>query len=179
MKLIVLWGRPAVGKLTVGRELVSLTGWRLFHNHLIVDALLAVFEFGSTSFIELRERMWLDVFREAHASGVPALIFTFSPENTVRQEFISQFCGEARARGDELHFVELTCADEAAERRLANTSRLCTRKLTSLALYRKLLAEGTFNLPIMPAAELRLSTDDLPPAEVARIIHQHLVRAAG
>ena len=41
MKLVVLHGPPAVGKLTVARELARLTGWRLFHNHLVVDALLA------------------------------------------------------------------------------------------------------------------------------------------
>jgi len=44
MKLVVLHGRPAVGKLTVGRALAQASGWRLFHNHLIVDALLALFQ---------------------------------------------------------------------------------------------------------------------------------------
>ena len=34
-----------------------------------VDALLAVFPFGSPSFVALREAMWLDVFRAAAAEG--------------------------------------------------------------------------------------------------------------
>jgi tRNA uridine 5-carbamoylmethylation protein Kti12 len=32
MKLIFLYGPPAVGKLTVAQELVTLTGYKLFHN---------------------------------------------------------------------------------------------------------------------------------------------------
>ena len=47
------------------RELAHITGFRLFHNHLIVDALTAVFDFGTEPFIELREQVWLAVFREA------------------------------------------------------------------------------------------------------------------
>jgi hypothetical protein len=123
MKLVVLFGRPAVGKLTVARELAQLSGWRLFHNHLIVDALLAVFEFGSTPFVELRERMWLDIFDHASSSGIAGLIFTFSPETTVRQEFITRFATDADARGDVIHLVELTCSNANAEQRLGASSR--------------------------------------------------------
>ena len=63
MKLVFLYGPPAVGKLTVGRELASRCGFPLFHNHLVVDALTPVFEFGSDAFVDLRERWWLDARR--------------------------------------------------------------------------------------------------------------------
>jgi len=33
-KLIILFGPPAVGKMTVGKELADLTGLKLFHNHM-------------------------------------------------------------------------------------------------------------------------------------------------
>ena len=65
MQLIFLFGPPASGKLTVARELAALTGYRVFHNHLVVDALLAVFDFGSRPFVELRERMWVEVMTAA------------------------------------------------------------------------------------------------------------------
>jgi tRNA uridine 5-carbamoylmethylation protein Kti12 len=47
MKLVFLHGAPAVGKLTVARELSALTGFRLFHNHLTVDLATSLFTFGS------------------------------------------------------------------------------------------------------------------------------------
>ena len=38
MKLVLIVGDGAVGKMTVGQELMKMTGLRLFHNHMtIVD----------------------------------------------------------------------------------------------------------------------------------------------
>lgn len=33
MKLVLIFGDGAVGKMTVGQELMKITGLRLFHNH--------------------------------------------------------------------------------------------------------------------------------------------------
>ncbi|MEO6001622.1 MAG: shikimate kinase [Opitutus sp.] len=170
MKLVVLYGKPAVGKLTVGRELERLSNWRLFHNHLVVDALLAVFEFGSRPFVELRERIWLDVFDAASRAGTPGLIFTFSPENSVRPTFIGDLSSAAAERGDSVSWVELTCDENTAETRLANASRRATRKLTSLELYRELARSDAFNSPAMPAPVLSVATDQLGPTETAQKI---------
>jgi hypothetical protein len=70
MKLIFLYGLPATGKLAVAVELAAMTGYKLFHNHLVVDLLLSVFEFGSPPFVEMREEIWLSVFEQLHAEGV-------------------------------------------------------------------------------------------------------------
>ena len=56
MILVFLYGPVASGKLTIARELAARTGFALFHNHLVVDAVMAVFPFGSESFVRLRER---------------------------------------------------------------------------------------------------------------------------
>jgi broad-specificity NMP kinase len=37
MKLVFLYGRPGVGKLTIARRLCERSGLRLFHNHLAVE----------------------------------------------------------------------------------------------------------------------------------------------
>src|SRR3546814_4220106 len=86
VRLVFIHGAAASGKLTVARELAALTGLPLFHNHLVVDALLAVFPFGSPGFVLLRETMWMDVFRAAAAEG-RSLIFTFHPEASVAPDF--------------------------------------------------------------------------------------------
>jgi hypothetical protein len=86
MKLLFIYGPPGVGKLTVGKHVAEATSWRLFHNHLTVDLLTSVFEFGSEPFIDLREQIWLGVFRQA-AITQQNLIFTFAPERTVRPTF--------------------------------------------------------------------------------------------
>ena len=98
MRLVFIHGPAASGKLTVARELAALTGLPLFHNHLVVDALLAVFPFGSPPFVELREAMWMDVFRAAAADG-RSLIFTFHPEASVAPDFPERVVALVEAAG--------------------------------------------------------------------------------
>ena len=47
MRIVILFGLPGVGKLTIAKGLARLRGYRVFHNHLIFDAVEAVFPFGS------------------------------------------------------------------------------------------------------------------------------------
>ena len=54
MDLVFLFGPPAVGKLTVARAPAARTGLKLFHNHLVLDAITAVFDFKSPAYLRLR-----------------------------------------------------------------------------------------------------------------------------
>ena len=44
MKLIVIYGPPAAGKLTVSKELSRITGYKVFHNHLAIDFIESVLD---------------------------------------------------------------------------------------------------------------------------------------
>ena len=61
--LVFIFGRAAAGKLTIARELSRLTGLPVFHNHLIVNAVVAVFPFGSDEFVRLRDEFWMATLR--------------------------------------------------------------------------------------------------------------------
>ena len=174
MKLIFIYGMPASGKLTVARELSSLTGYKVFHNHLTVDLLLSVFEYGTPEFVELRERMWLDVFKAAFDAGYGGLIFTFVPERTVRQDFIGRTVAEMNATGGEVVFVELHCSSEMIENRLPIEERRNFKKLTSVQQLQQLIADGTFSNPKMPAPQLSIDTTHLAPRESALMIARYL-----
>ena len=172
MKLIFLHGAPAVGKLTVARELATLTDARLFHNHLTVDLVSALFPFGSEPFILLREKIWLAAFAEAARSNV-SLIFTFNPERTVRERFIQDTRNVVEAAGGQVIFVELTCAEDELERRLEDASRREFGKLVSVEQYRSFKAAGAFDFPLLPNG-LSLDTAQHLPAESARLINEFI-----
>ena len=174
MRLIFIYGLPATGKLTVARELASLTGYQLFHNHLAVDLLLSVFEFGSAPFVELREEIWLSVFERSAQSNLPGLIFTFAPESTVRPQFIpSAIDTIARSEG-RVDFVELTCPLPELKRRIGDASRRDHGKLTSVSQFEQLLADGVFDAPIMPKPGITIDTSIFTPAEAASRIQRAL-----
>lgn len=173
MKLIFLHGLPGVGKLTVARELEKLTGFKIFHNHLTVDLLLSTFEFGSPDFIELREKIWLDVFSRA-ASAQIDLIFTFAFERTVTDRFIRNARHAVESNNGQVFFVRLECAPAELERRITQADRQAFGKLTSLEMFHELQDAGVFSHSEEPENDLVLDTTDLAPSAAATTIADKL-----
>jgi len=65
MKIVFLFGNAAVGKMTVGQELMKITELRLFHNHHIIEPVLEIFgEFNK----EVMHRVREVIFEELVAS---------------------------------------------------------------------------------------------------------------
>ena len=173
MRLVFIHGPAASGKLTVARALAAQTGLPLFHNHLVVDTLLAVFPFGGAAFVELREKMWFDVFRAAAAEG-RSLIFTFHPEASVAPDFPRRAAALVEAAGGRVDFVALDCAPEVVAARVEAPARQASGKLSSLALLRELEAQGAFAYPPLPPAAARIDTGTMPPADAAAHIRDAL-----
>ena len=74
MKLVVLIGDSAVGKMTVGQELMKQTGLRLFHNHMMIEPVIEIFGgFRGDVIQKLREV----IFHEFAKSDIEGMIFTF------------------------------------------------------------------------------------------------------
>ena len=94
MRFVVLFGPPAVGKMTVGYELAKLTGFRLFHNHMTIDLVLNFFDFGTPPFTRLVNEFRTRVFEEVAASGLPGLIFTYvwALDHPGDKEFVDNAC---------------------------------------------------------------------------------------
>ncbi len=174
MKLVFLHGLPGVGKLSVARELGKLTDFKIFHNHLTVDLVESLFEFGSQPFVELREKIWLATFDQAVEAELAGLIFTFAYDRTVRRTFIGAARKIIERNDGEAIFIELTCSLEELERRISDPSRQRFGKLNSVELFRELSAAGAFVDPGIPAERLVVDTTELPTAEAAALIASRL-----
>ncbi len=174
MLLVFLHGPAAAGKYTVAKELAALTGFELYHNHVVVDEVLQRHAFGTREFVAERDRRWREFFTRFPSADRPNVIFTFNPENTVPQEFIDWlFIGLTR-RGVVITSVEITAREAIIEERIVSKQRQQFRKLTDLALYRQLRDAGTFNTPVIPRTDLRIDTGKLKPSESAAQITRHL-----
>ena len=62
MKLIFIYGPPAVGKLSVATELAKLTAFRLFHNHVSIQFVKSIFDFGTKPFWILTDKFRREMF---------------------------------------------------------------------------------------------------------------------
>jgi predicted kinase len=169
--LVYLYGPPAAGKLTIAERLVPLTGYRLFHNHLTVNAVRSVFEFGSRPFTDVLHRLRLDVLATAMEAGI-SVIFTNnsawgSPDARTRFQTFADTCAdEVHKAGGRTLFVQLTAAPEVLERRLGNTSRLDHAKLIDVARLRELLAQ--LDPTPLHESDLTIDTGVLAPEAAAQ-----------
>lgn len=76
MKLIIIFGPPAVGKTTVGKILEQKTDFKLFHNHMVMDGVMHLFGVGSTSEDKLSRLIRESIIKEAALNNMN-LIFTY------------------------------------------------------------------------------------------------------
>jgi hypothetical protein len=76
--LVCVTGPPAVGKMTVGRAVCELTGFRLFHNHMSIEPLLGIYGFGTPSFQRINAMIRREIIAESVVADLPGLVFTFA-----------------------------------------------------------------------------------------------------
>lgn len=77
VRLLVIFGPPSVGKMTVGRAVTQLSDFRLFHNHAVLEPLLDVFDYGTPPFARLLGEFRRRTIAEAAAAGVD-LVLTYA-----------------------------------------------------------------------------------------------------
>ena len=111
MKLIIIHGPPAAGKLTVGTELAARTGFKLFDNHVSIDCVKRVFDFGTPPFERLVERIRNETFAEAARENV-SVIHTFVYAFGIDDEYFQRKIASVEDNGSEVNLVLLRCDDE-------------------------------------------------------------------
>lgn len=187
---VVIAGPPAVGKMTVGRELSALTGFPLFHNHVPIEAVLPVFEFGTPEFNRLVSGFRQAVLREVAESELTGFVYTimFDFSNPREIEFIEKLKSQFAPPAWRVVVAELEADLEARLERNVSASRLAakpSKRDVDASRARLLAADETYQLNSsgdFPYAEhVKIDNTTLAPREAAgRIIdHFHLMRVKG
>ena len=167
-KLLFIHGPPACGKLTIAKELALILPYKLFHNHLLVDTLLSVFDFGSPNFVKHREKIWLDIIGDAILEGSD-VIFTFNPEASVGVSFPQDVRNTVEKNGGNIVFIEISCSEIEIESRIESQTRKDYKKLSSLEFYLQLRSSGAFEFPTI-ASDIVIDSASMDPIEAAHCI---------
>lgn len=179
-QLVILFGPPAVGKMSVGAALSRLTGLPLFHNHLPIEVIIRVFPFGSDPYNRLVRQYRKLMFEEVAGSSLPGLIFTFvwALEDADDKAFIDEVIDTfPRAT---VCFVELAAPLEERLRRNATAERLSekpSRRDVASSRQHLLAAEADYQMNtrgdfFYVDRHLRIDNTNLSPDDAAlQIIH--------
>lgn len=126
MHLVCILGPPAAGKMTVGREVCARTGFRLFHNHMSIEPILGVFDFGTPSFNRINQLIRREVLRESVVADLPGLVFSFAWnfDDPADAAAVKDLIAPVLVAGSPVDFVELYAAQDVRLAREGGADRM-------------------------------------------------------
>ncbi|WP_413381974.1 shikimate kinase [Alkalihalobacillus sp. 1P02AB] len=181
MKLVMLFGPQAVGKMTVGQELSKITKLKLFHNHMTIELLAPFFNFTSEMW-EISDSIRSQVFQAFAKTKQEGLIFTLMWAFNLEADwdFVRRTVKIFKDSGAEVYFVELEADLEERLKRNVTPNRLeekptkrnteFSRKelLSSMEKYRLNSNEGEMT----EKNYLRINNTEMTAQEVAEKIKE-------
>ena len=177
MKLVFILGDGAVGKMTVGQELMKITGLRLFHNHMTIEPVIEIF--GRPDWKTINEMRNL-IFRNFAASENDGMIFTLMMDFDLPSEweYLEHVKSIFEPYGTEFYYVELIAPQEIRLQRNGTENRLRNKpsKRDLETSNRRLIEDDNHHRCVSREGEitfdnyLRIENADRGPDEVARMI---------
>lgn len=180
MKFIIITGPQAVGKMTVGQELVKITNLKLLHNHMTIEVLTKIFDYSRDSFRKLNEEFRIKIFEEFVKSDEEGIIFTTTWDFDDEEEWarIYKYIQIFKDNNAQIYIVELETNLEERLKRNKMENRLLNKPskrnlewsekdlLKSVEKYRFNSKENE----IKEKNYLRIDNTNISPDNVAKMI---------
>ena len=182
MKLVMIIGPQAVGKMTVGQELEKITGLKLFHNHMTIELVSKFFDYGSEQGKKLVHSFRMQIFEEFSKSNQEGLIFTYVWVFNMKEdgEYVYKIKNIFEEQGAEVYFVELEADLEERVQRNETENRLLNKpskqniewSKNNLLKYAEKYRLNSLPGEIKEKNYLRIDNTNLSAEEVAKIIKE-------
>jgi hypothetical protein len=174
MKLVLIVGAGAVGKMTVGQELMKITNLRLFHNHMMIEPVIEIFgKFKGDTILKLREIIFNDFVNDDNEGMIHTLMWAFDMKSD--WEYVENLV----KKFDEVYCVELIASQEVRLERNKTENRLINKasKRDIEASNQRVLNEDTHRLvsyegEIPFKNYLRINNENLEAKDVAHKIKE-------
>ena len=179
MKLLILIGNSAVGKMSVGQELAKITAFRLFHNHMMIEPVLEIFGSFRGDVIQKLRKV---IFEEFAKSDLYGMIFTFMwafdmPSDWEYLESVKAIFGLPE---EDVYYVELIAPQSIRLQRNATENRLkhkASKRDVDASNARLIRDDENYRCESLPGEipfpnYIRIDNSHLFPAETAKLIKE-------
>ena len=175
MKLVLIIGSGAVGKMTVGQELMKITNLRLFHNHMMIEPVIEIFNSFNGKVISHLREVVLDEFVASDNEG---MIFTYMWAFDMPSDL--EYIMHVASKFDDVYCVELIADQSVRLERNKTENRLRNKasKRDIAASDRRVLNEDANHRLISLPGEipfenyLRIDNTNIEPNVVAKMIKE-------
>lgn len=179
MKLVLLIGNGAVGKMTVGQELMKQTGLRLFHNHMTIEPVLEIFgSFHTEAIIKLREVIFREFARTDNYGMIHTVMWAFDSKED--WDYIDHVVEIFRENNADIYCVELVAPQEIRLMRNETQNRLAhkpSKRDLASSRERVIAMDRQYRFESLPGEipfenYMRIDNTDLAPDVVAAMIKE-------
>ena len=122
MQVVFLYGPPAVGKLTVAKVLKKMTGFNIFHSHMLINPIAELFGYEHPARRKLVREIRLRILEEAAKNNV-SLIVTVGNTGPQVFDYFDKIIQTVESHGGRVCLVQLTADTETLFDRLKEPSR--------------------------------------------------------
>tara|TARA_Y100000310_G_C20600006_1_gene772513 strand:+ start:929 stop:1459 length:531 start_codon:yes stop_codon:yes gene_type:complete len=173
MKFIFIYGPPAVGKLTIAKELSKLTNYKIVHGHLVNDLIASIFSHGTKQFLKYNHKTRLMLFDLACKEKVNGLIFTFGYHNDNDPQRAKDIERVIKKNKGKIYFVKLTADKKILEERTITSDRKKFGKIKTKKLIREVLKNKNYFKKMDFKPTLEIDNSKLSAKNVAKKIKSH------
>ena len=179
MKVLFLFGNAAVGKMTVGQELMKITDLRLCHNHMTIEPVIEIFgKYDGYITMRLREVIY-EEFAKSDNYGI-ILTFMWAFDMQEDWDYLAHVREVFEAHGAEFYYVELVASREVRLARNVTENRLTHKasKRDIEASNKRLLRDDekhrleSYVGEIPSPNYIKIDNTNLAPEEVAKMIKE-------
>lgn len=177
-KLILLYGPPAVGKLTVSTAFAGKADAILFHNHLTYDIAMSVFRQGD-SFEKLKAfscRLRLSVLKLLFECDTRDIVTTFCYEGSKDDWYVDALRALCKNTQTALYFVRLTAEREHLLDRVESADRSQFGKVNSRTKLTAILQACGYAASIQAENHLCVNTSSVTPDHASDTLMQWIYR---
>ena len=179
MKLVLIVGNGAVGKMTVGQELMKLTGLRLFHNHMTIEPVLEIFgTFHTDAILQMREVIFREFAKSDNYGMIHTIMWAFDMQED--WDYINHVVDIFQEHNAEIYCVELVAPQEIRLQRNETPNRLAhkaSKRDLASSRERVIAMDKKFRLESNPGEipfenYMRIDNSNLEPDVVAAMIKE-------
>ena len=179
MKLVLIVGNGAVGKMTVGQELMKLTGLRLFHNHMTIEPVLEIFgTFHTDAILQMREVIFREFAKSDNYGMIHTIMWAFDMQED--WDYINHVVDIFQEHNAEIYCVELVAPQEIRLQRNETANRLAhkaSKRDLASSRARVIAMDEKFRLESNPGEipfenYMRIDNSNLEPDVVAAMIKE-------
>ena len=179
MKLVLIVGNGAVGKMTVGQELMKLTGLRLFHNHMTIEPVLEIFgTFQTDAILQMREVIFQEFAKSDNYGMIHTIMWAFDMQED--WDYINHVVDIFQEHNAEIYCVELVAPQEIRLQRNETPNRLAhkaSKRDLASSRERVIAMDEKFRLESNPGEipfenYMRIDNSNLEPDVVAAMIKE-------